>query len=204
MSAGPPGSSTRGRPAPTWRGGGATPRYSELSARCRAVSASSAASSSGSTWSAAITVRISGSDRASLSDISSHPLLIVGFHSVQVRHVAPSGERRIVDVAVAVPGVEGRLIGRIECGAALEARGEIRIGEERHPEGDEVGLSLADRRIGGGDIEAAVHDVGPVEYLPQQRRQALGAVGGRIDHMEIADAALADLFDQVGEGLSRI
>src|SRR5712671_1804876 len=130
MSAGPPGSSTRGRPAPTWRGGG----YATL---LRAVREMPRGFGQLGRELVGIDLvgRHHGPDQRIGQGFTERHLFASFTHRglpfcFKFVTWSPSGERRIVDVAVAVAGVEGRLIGRIERGAALEAFGEIRIGEE--------------------------------------------------------------------------
>src|SRR5262249_44751116 len=160
------------------------------------VSASSAASFRGLTPSAAITARMSGSDRASLNDMSPlHPEIMTA-----LLFLPASGERGIVDVSPLLARIERRLVGPVERRLAPPALRKIRVRQERHTEGDEIGFIPADRRLGRGEIEAAVDHVGAVELVAQHARDALLSIGDRVDDMQVGDSAPAELLGEMGEG----
>src|SRR5271154_3380416 len=71
----------------------------------------------------------------------------------------------IVDVALLFAGIESRLVRWIEGCIVPVARGQIRIGEKRHTERDEISFSACDRGTTGMRVVTAVHDHRAIEYL---------------------------------------
>src|SRR5262249_33536912 len=57
---------------------------------------------------------------------------------------------------------------------------------------------------GSAKFQPAVNDIGAIEFLSQQRRHTLGAIGNRIDNVKIDDAELVELLCHIREGLNWI
>src|SRR5262245_59453989 len=135
-------------------------------------------SATGSTPSAVMTVRISGS--ASSDEIVGSVSYMTVLFSLE--HCdRSSGQRRIIDEALLFAGIEGRAVRCIERSPGPIARRQIGVCQERHAERDQIGLAGGDCCLRGGLAEAAIDDVGAVELRPQHPRDALRSIRRRID-----------------------
>ena len=89
-------------------------------------------------------------------------------------------QRRIIDVAFGLARIERGLIRRIERRLPGVAQRQIRIGQERHPEGDQVGGATRDRGVGRMRVIAAVENERALEALAQDRPGQVVPAGGAI------------------------
>src|SRR5262245_17250671 len=85
----------------------------------------------------------------------------------------------VVGEALVFPRIERCLIGRVKRRVAPIAQRQIRIGEKRRAESNEIGFAAANRRIGAVEIKAAVDDIGAIEFLAQERRHAPHTIRNR-------------------------
>src|SRR5436309_7301705 len=76
------------------------------------------------------------------------------------RPPSTSRQCRIIGEALVFAGIECCLVERRLAPIPLR---QIRIGEKRRAESNEIGFTAADRRIGAVEIEAAIDDVGAIE-----------------------------------------
>src|SRR3982074_684086 len=84
-------------------------------------------------------------------------------------------EGGIIDVALLLPGVEGRLVRRIERGIFPVAGWQIRIGQKLNADCDKVRFTARHSRLSGAGIVAAVDEERVAEALAQDWRCAHGS-----------------------------
>src|ERR1700736_3383669 len=120
-----------------------------------------------------------------------------------LRGVQRLAQYRIIRVALGAAAVEGRLVRRIERGAALEALDQIGIGEERFSECDQVGLISREHFGREFEIIAVVGDVSLLETLAQaavvERRDVAWAAGRAFDDMNVSQLQRVEMVDDMIE-----